>query len=469
MMITCKRSSARIATVFALAMGLMHAGTHAAVTQNEAKKLQGELTPLGAERAGNKDGTIPEWKGCPDLKAPMDKLKAGDRRWDPFAADKPLYVVTADNMAQYADKLSDGVKALLQQYPKTMRLPVYRTVRTHCAPDWVYEATMRNATSAKLVGDASNSGVEGALNGIPFPIPKNGLEVRWNFTLRWRGQSFDSKLRHLSWTKNGDKVLGTQALQYDQMEFYRRGVTLDEYAKKGYLDWLFYQLTDAPSFRAGEALVTRGASNYDKVKERGSWQYLVGQRRVRRAPSVGWDTPDFVNSGANFFDEVFGSPVTPNERYEYKLIGKKEMLIPYNNNKIFTLKEDEIFGKEHHNPDAIRWELHRVWVVEATLLPNKRHAVPKRIHYIDEDTWGTALMDGYDATGKIWRVSLNPAYYFPDMPGVMSAYSDILYVLDGIYSSRNTSFYEPGFHLKPVPMKPDSMFTPEALSGSAVR
>lgn len=304
---------------------------------------------------------------------------------------------------------------------------------------------------------------------IPFPIPKSGLEVRWNSTLRWHGQSFETKLRHLSWTASGDKVLGTQAMHHDQMEFYRRGVSAEDHAKKGYLDWLFYQGTDAPSFRAGEALVTRGSSNYDKFKERGTWQYLVGQRRVRRAPSVGWDTPDFVNSGANFFDEVFGSPLTPNERYEYKLVGKKELLIPYNNNKIFTLKEDDIFGKDHHNPDAIRWELHRVWVVEAVVAPGKRHAVPRRMYYIDEDSWGTALMDGYDATGKIWRVSIQPAYYLPDMPGVKSGYSDILYVLDAAYSSRNTSFYEPGYQFKPVPMKPDSRFTPEALSGSAVR
>lgn len=466
-MITRFRRGAALVT--AVLGALSQLPSLAAAGADEAQKLKTTLTPLGAERAGNKDGSIPAWEGCPKLDAPLAKLKAGDRRWDPFASEKPLYVVTADNMSQYADKLSDGLKALLQKYPKTMRLPVYKTHRTHCAPDWVNEATLKNATSGKLAGDAAYSGVEGAINGIPFPIPKNGLEVRWNVTLRWRGQSFDTKVRHLSWTTGGDKVLGSQALQYDQMEFYRQGITPEQNAQRGYMDWMFYQNTDAPSFRAGELLVTRGTSNYDKVKERGSWQYLVGQRRVRRAPTVGWDTPDFVNSGANFFDEVFGSPMTPNERYEYKLVGKKEMLIPYNDNKIFGLSEDEIFGKQHHNPDALRWELHRVWVVEATLAAGKRHAVPKRVHYIDEDTWGTSLMDGYDANGKPWRVSINPAYYFPDMPGVMSAYSDILYVLDAAYSTRNMSFYEVGMQMKPVPMKSDSVFTPDAIAAGGVR
>ena len=145
------------------------------------------------------------------------------------------------------------------------------------------------------------------------------------------------------------------------------------------------------------------------------------------------------------------------------------MLIPYNNNKLFGLKEDEIYGKQHHNPDAIRWELHRVWVVEAVLGQGKRHAVPRRMFYLDEDTWGTSLLDGYDASNKIWRVQLNPAFFLPDMPGVMSSYADILYVLDGIYSSRNTSFYEAGYQLKPAAMKPDSTFTPDALAGNAVR
>lgn len=451
----------------ALALAALPLATLAA---DDSKPLPANLTPLGAERGGNKDGSIPEWKGCPAFaNAPMEKLRAGDRRWDPYADEKPLYTVTADNMAQHADKLSDGVKAILQKYAKTMRLVVYPTHRTHCAPESVYQATARNAVSAKLTGDAAYSGVEGAYGGIPFPIPKTGLEARWNFNLRWRGLSYETKLRVLAWTKGGEKVLGTESLQYDQFEFYRPGITPQQYAAKGRLSWLFYQLTDAPSFRAGEALILRSTSDYSKQRENGSWQYLVGQRRVRRAPSVGWDTPDFVNSGTNFFDEVFGGVLNANERYEYKLVGKKEMLIPYNDNKIFGLKEDEIFGKEHHNPDALRWELHRVWVVEAKLAPGKRHAVPRRVFYMDEDTWGTSLVDGFDAAGKIWRVSLDPAYVFPDMPGVQSSYSDILYILDASYSSRNSVFQEPGYQMKPVPMKPDGAFTPDALTQAAVR
>jgi len=439
-----------------------------AVPADEAAKLKTVLTPFGAERAGNKDGSIPEWKGCPDLKAPIEKLKSGDRRWDPFESEKPLFTITAANAKQYADKLSEGAQALLAKYPDTMRLNVYKTHRTHCAPESVYESTFKNATTARLVESGPNSGVQAAVGGIAFPIPKNGLEARWNHNFRWRGTSWEMKLRHFSMTASGDRVLGTQALQYDQFEHYRPGVTPEQYEKNGSLSWLFLQLTDAPSFRAGEGLVLRTRGDYTK-DQTAAWQYLVGQRRVRRAPNVGWDTPDFVNSGANFFDEVFGSAVVSDERFDYKLVGKREMLIPYNNNKIFKLKEDEIYGKEHHNPDAIRWELHRVWEVVATVKPGRRHAVPKRVFYIDEDTWGTALFDGWDPAGNLRRVSVNLAYYLPDMPGVYSGFSDILYVLNGAYSSRNTVFFEPGYQLKQVPMKPESAFSPEALSGSGIR
>lgn len=441
---------------------------NAAVSADEAAKLKTTLTPFGAERAGNKDGSIPEWKGCPDLKPPMEKLKTGDRRWDPFEADKPVVAITSANLKQHADKLSEGVQALFKKYPNSMRVNVYKAHRTHCAPESVYEGTFKNATHARLAEAGANSGVQGANGGIPFPIPKSGLEARWNSNYRWRGTSWESKVRHFSMTATGDRVLGSQALQYDQLEHYRPGLTPEQHEKNGSLSWLFFQMTEAPSFRAGEGIVARDRSDFTK-EQRSVWQYLVGQRRVRRAPNIGWDTPDFVNSGANFFDEVFGSPVSSDERYDYKLVGKREMYIPYNNNRIFKLKEDEIYGKEHHNPDAIRWELHRVWEVVATVKQGRRHAVPKRVFYIDEDTWSTALMDGWDPAGNLQRVSLNLQYYLPDMPGVFSGYSDILYVLNGAYSSRNTVFYEPGYQIKPVSMKPESAFSPDALSGSGVR
>ncbi|MGI1672163.1 MAG: DUF1329 domain-containing protein [Neptuniibacter sp.] len=229
----------------------------AGVSPEEIGKLGSELTPLGAEMEGNADGSIPKWNGCPSFEnTPLKKLQAGDRRWDPYADEKPEYTVTAGNLAQYESLLSDGVKFLIKKYPETMRLEVYPTHRNHCAPEWVYEATKENATRASLVTEGNNDGVVGAINGIPFPVPKSAAEVRWNGNLRWRGASFESKVRHYSMTTSGDRVLGSQAMQMDQFEFYRQGISPEDYAAKGYPEWFFLQLTNAPSFRAGEGTVS---------------------------------------------------------------------------------------------------------------------------------------------------------------------------------------------------------------------
>ena len=42
-------------------------------------------------------------------------FKKGDHQVDPFADDKPLFTIDAGNMDRYADKLPDGLKAMLKQ------------------------------------------------------------------------------------------------------------------------------------------------------------------------------------------------------------------------------------------------------------------------------------------------------------------------------------------------------------------
>ena len=85
----------------------------AEVSPDEAKQLSDTLTPWGAEKAGNKDGSIPAYTGgLTKPPASYDPAKKGMLP-DPFADEKPLYSVNAKNMAQYADKLSEGVKAAL--------------------------------------------------------------------------------------------------------------------------------------------------------------------------------------------------------------------------------------------------------------------------------------------------------------------------------------------------------------------
>ena len=88
----------------------------AAVSEGEAKQLESTLTPFGAEVAGNKDGSIPEYKG--GLTTPPASFANGSNvRPDPFPNEKPLFSITAANMDKYGDKVTNGVKAMLKKTP----------------------------------------------------------------------------------------------------------------------------------------------------------------------------------------------------------------------------------------------------------------------------------------------------------------------------------------------------------------
>ena len=310
------RSQGAVMVILLLAITSIFA--NAAVTPEEAARLKSELTPLGAEKAGNKDGTIPAWEGGYTTVWPG--YRSGQPRPDPFEAERPRLTITAQNMQQYADQLSEGVKALLQRFP-SYRLDVYPTHRTAAAPQWVYDNTFKNATRATLVPNASlGPQVEGAYGGIPFPIPRDGVEAMWNHLLCWRGQSFIYGLGSYVVAANHRPVLATAGIVETQYPYYDRDGTLNSFDGKY---WTAKLTTTGPPFSAGEkTLVITSAGKGFQV-----WQYLVGQRRVRRAPNLEYDTPNFVTSGFSFIDESYLF-IGNLDRYEWKLVGKKEILVP---------------------------------------------------------------------------------------------------------------------------------------------
>lgn len=430
----------------------------AGVSAQEAAKLQGDLTPLGAEKAGNKEGTIPAWSGGYNKVPPG--YKSGQPRPDSFAGEKPLYSITAKNVAQYADKLSDGQKALLAKYP-SYRVDVYPTHRTMAAPQWVYDNTMKNATRAKI---GANGSVEGAYGGIPFPIAKSGEEAMWNHLLRWRGEATKFPFRSYVIPSDGKPVLAAEATNEWTWPYYYKDGSQETF--KGEHN-LLYQVTTAPSFKAGETILLRDSLDQTVGSAgRQAWQYLVGQRRVRRAPTLAYDTPNPVNSGADFFDEPFVF-LGALDRYQWKLVGKKEMIVPYNVNGFFLKKDAEVLGPNHLNPDHLRWELHRVWVVEASLAPGKRHVMPKRRFYLDEDSWIAVLGDGWDSQGQLWHSSLGLPWNVFELPGVLMEEFATYDLLKGSYSA--TIFNEMKVHFEQVPRYPESNFTPESMSARGVR
>jgi hypothetical protein len=441
---------------FTFLTGLIGAlSVSAAVSPQEAATLGTTLTPLGGEKAGNADHSIPAWNGGTKQAAVngSNHIPA-----DLFAADKPVLKITAANMKQYADKLSEGTRALLQKYPDSFRLDVYPTLRTASAPDYVYKNTALNAVNCKLTQNGQS--VDGCFGGIPFPVPKSGQEVIWNFLLRVEPESVEFGFKNVVLTSDGGQTLATRNDNTFQYPYYYQKGSVLNWSKEYFLQRFS---TTAPPFKAGETLVIR--DSVDPQQSRQAWQYLVGQRRVRRAPTVAYDTPDFVASGANYFDEVqgfFGMP----DRYDWKIVGKKETYIPYNTNGQVTAPLDKAFAPHHLNPDTLRWELHRTWVVEATVASGKRHAVPKRTFYFDEDTWLLTLLDGYDAEGKLWRTSQVLPFVVPSVPAVLVKPVAVFNLQAGTVS--NVQAFN-GENFRVVPLKPESYFTGDAVAAEGVR
>lgn len=428
----------------------------AAASADEAAQLKTTLTPLGAEKAGNKDGSIPAWSGGYTTAIPGFK-NGGRRDGDPFAGDKTLFSITAKNMDQYADKLTDGTKAMLKKYP-SYRIDVYPTHRTAAAPQWVYDNTAKNAVRAKL--NEKMVPVD-AFGGVPFPVPKSGAEAMWNHLLHWRGESWQFDMHSVLVTADGKSVMtvdgvGDQGMPY----FYKDGAD-----KFNGAYWLVRLLNAGPPIRAGEAIL--GRVNVDGDKDE-SYVYLAGQRRTRKLPNACCDTPTPAAAGVMSFDEIEVFAGRP-DRLDWKLVGKKEMLIPYNTNKsLKPTKDSDIVGAHHLNPDHVRWELHRVWVVESTLKAGQRHLAPKSMYYIDEDSWIAVLGDRWDAKGQLWKTMWSLPVLMPDLPGVVVPTFGFYDMVSGAWFASNLT-NEKAAQYKIMPRYSESTFTSESLSGGGLR
>ncbi|WP_207476292.1 DUF1329 domain-containing protein [Arenibaculum pallidiluteum] len=427
------------------------AGTAAAQGQ-----LGRDLTPLGAIKAGNADGTIPEWMG--GITQPPAGYSPGMHHPDPFPADQPRVTITSQNVGQHADKLSPGQVAMLKQYP-TYRINVYPTRRSASAPQRIYDASIANASRAKLT-DGCN-GVTGAKVGIPFPVPQDGCQAMWNHLLRWRGESMTRRVGQVNPTAGGQY---TMVMFEDDFAF--------PYAREGFdentnVSAYFIQRVVAPARLAGEILLVHETIN--QVREpRTAWTYNPGQRRVRRAPNVAYDNPGTAADGLRTSDQLdmFNGAL---DRYDWKLLGRKEMYVPYNTYKLHgdKLSYDDIIKANHLNPDLLRYELHRVWVVDATLKPGTSHVYSRRTFYIDEDSWQILVVDHYDQRGQIWRLAEAYPINYYDVPVLWTTLEASYDLQSGRYTAvgfdNRERMYEFG-----VPLSAGD-FSPDALRREGVR
>ncbi|ABA76444.1 MULTISPECIES: DUF1329 domain-containing protein [Pseudomonas] len=442
-----------------LGLSLLATGVMAAVPAAEADKLGKSLTPMGAEMAGNADGSIPAWKPMPKNAGTVDSKGFLS---DPYASEKPLFTITKQNVDQYKAKLAPGQYAMFQRYPDTFKMPVYPSHRGATVPDEVFAAIKKNATTTTLV--SGGNGLENFDTAVPFPIPKTGVEVIWNHITRYRGGSVTRLVTQATPQPNG-----SFSLVYFQDQFVFRDKMKDyDPANPGNILFYFKQKVTAPARLAGGVLLVH--ETLDQVKEpRSAWVYNAGQRRVRRAPQVSYDGPGTAADGLRTSDNLDMFNGAP-DRYDWKLVGKQEMYIASDSYKLDDpkLKYTDIIKAGHINQDLARYELRRVWHVTATLKEGQRHIYAKRDFFIDEDTWQAAVIDHYDGRNQLWRVAEahSQNYYNVQVPW---------YTLETLYDlqsgrylalgmkNEEKSAYDFGFTAT------TSDFTPAALRQDGVR
>jgi hypothetical protein len=423
-----------------LALSLLACHVMAAVPADEANKLGTLLTPLGAEKAGNADGSIPAWTG--GLPKTAGQVLPNGFVADPFAAEKPLFVITAANAAQYQAKLTDGQMALFKRYPDSYKIPVYPTHRSASVPQAIADDAKQNALNIQTINNGD--GVANFHGYFAYPIPKNGVEVVWNHVTRYLGGS-----QRRSYIQATPQVDGAYTpVRFEEETIYPESVQDLPADRAANLLYFYKQQVTAPARLAGTVALVH--ETLDQVKEpRMAWIYSAGQRRVRRAPQLAYDGPGSSSDGlrtADNLDMFNGAP----DRYDWQLVGKKELYIPYNSYKLEStaLKYDDIVKAGHINPDHTRYELHRVWEVVATLKPGARHVYSKRHMYVDEDTWQIVEVDHYDGRGQLWRVAEGHPLFRYDQQTTYAAAETLYDIVSGRYlvlglrneESRNTQY-----------------------------
>ncbi|MCS4307945.1 hypothetical protein M2404_002293 [Rheinheimera pacifica] len=449
-------------TLISSAMALVLSCSVAAkITPEQAARLGNDLTPLGAEKAGNADGSIPAWNG--GITAAPAGYTPGMHHPNPFADDKIILTIDKSNLDQHKNLLSPGQIKLFEIYPDTYKMNIYQTRRTASYPQYVYDATKNIATKAELI--EGGNGIINAAIGIPFPIPANGLEAVWNHLLRYRG---------VAASRNGGQAAPTAAGAYtiigfdEQIMFkYSEPTATAEALTAENILFRFKQGVTSPARLAGTALLVH--ETMDQVKTpRQAWTYNTGQRRVRRAPNVAYDAPGTASDGlrtTDDFDMFNGSP----DRYNWTLKGKQEMYIAYNDYKLHSneVKYADLLMPGHINPEYIRWEKHRVWVVEAVLKENTRHVYGKRVFYIDEDSWQIHVADLYDNRNELYRVAVAHGLNYYEVPthwSTLEVYHDLnsrRYIALGL--DNEDKMYNFSVNLT------DADFTPAALRREGTR
>ncbi len=421
------------------------------------------LTPMGGERAGNADGSIPAWTGglvSPPL--PTDQAVGVHL----FEDEAPLYTVDASNMEQYKDLLSPATQVQIMKWG--LKLKVYQTHRTAAAPQYVYDNTAKNVTRAQLDPRGGRLGFTGGYGGVPFPIINTadpqvgGAQIIWNHLTAWVGYSDLTMFAPGCVMINGSLILVSGTLSRTIYPYYDPDGSPETYS--GYYSKGHYYYK-APSAVQGQETLVWHSTNVNKHPDI-VWTLLNGQGRVRKAPNMAFDAPSPAANGLANIDESSGFYGNPSQ-YDWTYIEKREMIVPYNCNKMLFHDVRELLMPHHVNPDIVRWEKHRVWVVEATLHPGEHNVIARRRYYSDEDTWYSLLGEGYDGNGEMVKAYTIYNECVPSLPGTIEQAPTIFDLQSGDYTFNGNNNYAPFSGAQFSGPQPASDFEPQQMAAQA--
>lgn len=415
-----------------------------------------DISLIGADPGPNATGEIPAWEGHANLPCPPD-YKPGQYFPNPYKGEKTLFRIDHTNVDQYKDRLSPGQVMRLLKH-KRFYMNVYPTRRNvEFFPEF-YAAIEKNKKTCYI----DEKGVLQNFNGaVAFPTPKNGLEAIWNIRRMYLGDdamslqcrrvvSPSGKIKKTMWQ--------TWVLNYGETRLRSHPFPNPE--------GVFQKIRNLTTYPADEKGIDFLSISYlDDNRLDDTWLFLPTLRRVRRAPPM-------VNGGQ------LDGELTMDENgiefrgtvayWNWKLLGKKEMYVPYNCYDMFLpdAEDEEECWAQDLNPERIRYELHRVWVVEGTLKQGLEHPYSKRVGYYDDDCWQPLVADRYDKRGNLWR--MYEAYTFADSCNKRRMYMGYIYM--NLESGRyelfggcrkdlpTTTVYDIGLE--------ESFFTVEALRAS---
>lgn len=397
-------------SIMAAALYLLFAGTVSANNAEPGAAALGgsKYTCWGSLRAGTESGvakyTGKYYKNWPGLKQESGYVPG------PYADEKPILKITAQNYKKYKDRLSTGMEAMFEQYPDVFYMNIYPSHRDFSYHhDYLCKAATYNAKHAKLVD--GGLGVHAALGAPVFPFAETGLQAIWNVIFTPRAWSTEVTYSTVDVHSDGSTTHAKSHFKtFSPLGM--KNADGGELVKTTDSDIAAYFFREPllPTSAQGKVAVGFQPMNFNEGSTQ-VWQYQPGLRRVRKAPKIGFDYP-VPPSGLRTVDDDSGFSGSP-ERYNWKLVGRKAMYVPYNNFKINdpSLSTQQLTKPHTLNPKYIRYELHRVWIIEGTLKDGYRHIYEKRRLYVDEDGWRVLTADMWDNHGDLYRVSMILWFY----------------------------------------------------------